>query len=110
MVEVLASLEANISACKAEIAALDARGAAEKARAELGDAGLRGLGFGHDQSRLIARSHDDGTSGKEAGLSTVQADAERSKYTQVEDLAGRWIAEQERLQALRQRQREILGN
>merc|ERR1712054_246340 len=80
MGEVLTSLQASIAACEAEIAEMEARGAGERAAAELGDGRLRGLGFGHTQSRLNAQSHDDGTSGKEAALASA------GSYTMVEDL------------------------
>merc|ERR1712048_960366 len=97
MAEVLRSLEASIAECKTELVELEARGAAERALAELGDGHLRGLGFGHDGSRLVARSHDDGTSGREAALSTQQLREPNSVYTVVEDAAGRWLAQNERL-------------
>jgi len=105
MAEVLASLEANIRDCEGELAKLEAKGAAERALAELGDGQLRGSGFGHDRSRLVAQSCDDGTSGREAALKVQASGA----YTEVEDVAGHWIAQQERLKALRQRRQEILG-
>jgi hypothetical protein len=104
MAEVLSSLEASISSCEATIIALEAQGARERAAAELENGKMRGLGFGHDQSRLAAQSHDDGTSGREAALASV------GTYTMVEDLAGDWIAQHERLHTLRQRRREIVGH
>eukprot|EP00747_Dinoflagellata_sp_TGD_P025692 gnl/TRDRNA2_/TRDRNA2_131424_c0_seq1.p1 gnl/TRDRNA2_/TRDRNA2_131424_c0~~gnl/TRDRNA2_/TRDRNA2_131424_c0_seq1.p1 ORF type:complete len:783 (-),score=146.58 gnl/TRDRNA2_/TRDRNA2_131424_c0_seq1:47-2395(-) len=112
MAEVLASLDASIAACEKEVASLRARGAEERADAELRDGQLRGLGRGFDRSRLAARSHDDGTSGKEAALTAKGAHETTSSsatYTVVEDLAGAWIMEQERLRALQERRREIVG-
>lgn len=103
MADVLASLQASIIECEADIQVLEAKGAGERAAAELGDGKLRGLGFGHGESRLLAQSHDDGTSGREASLAAAGA------YTMVEDLAGHWIAQHERLRALKQRHNEILG-
>jgi len=82
---------------------LQAKGAEGRALAELGDGQLRGLGFGHDRSRLIAQSHDDGTSGQDAALPAM------GSYTLVEDIAGHWIACQERMVTLQQRRSEILG-
>jgi len=103
MSEVLASLDAGIAACKQELKELQAKGAEGRALAELGDGQLRGLGFGHDRSRLIAQSHDDGTSGQDAALPAM------GSYTLVEDIAGHWIACQERMVTLQQRRSEILG-
>jgi hypothetical protein len=104
MAEVLASLQTSIKMCEDQIKALEAQGAADRAEVELGDRKLRGLGFGHGESRLVAQSHDDGTSGKEASLPAA------GTYTMVEDLAGRWIAQHERLRVLKQRRSEILGH
>jgi len=110
MAEVLASLQANIESCKTEVADLEARGAKEKALAELGDKELRGLGFGHGRSRLVARDHDDGTNGQEAAVGPEAKEApQRGVYTEVEDLAGKWLTTQERLKALERRRREIMG-
>eukprot|EP00927_Polykrikos_kofoidii_P049932 TRINITY_DN43904_c0_g1_i1.p1 TRINITY_DN43904_c0_g1~~TRINITY_DN43904_c0_g1_i1.p1 ORF type:complete len:965 (+),score=139.00 TRINITY_DN43904_c0_g1_i1:92-2986(+) len=104
MADVVAALEANIAACERQVASLEARGAALHAQLELSDAGLRGLGFGHGSSRLVPKSHDDGTSGQDAALSSVKS------YTHVEDLAGDWLVQKDRLKMLLQRRREICGS
>ena len=114
MADVMASLDASIATAEAEIARLEGLGAAERATAELGDKTLRGLGFGHGASRLVARRHDGevgfGGEGGEAALDAKQANAYGGgAYTMQEDLAGLWMDEKERLRMLLERRHELVG-
>lgn len=116
MAEVLRSMDAAIAASETTIAELEGRGAAEKAREELGDAKLRGMGYGHaENSRLKSQNHADGVTGAdgqaatEAVLSTKQATAAVGTYTFVDDIAGKWMIEKDRLALLQGRRRELVG-
>ncbi len=105
MAEVLRTISAQLADCEAEVASLEAKGGADKAKVELADGRLRGLGFGHEVSRLTVVDASEG-----AALSTAQLHAgQAAAYTFVDDVAGRWMAETARLANLRQRQRELLG-
>jgi len=113
MADVLASLDAQIAGARATLARLEAGGAKARALGEAGDARLRGMGAGHAAaSRLQAMSHQDDTGGdvsKEAGLSTRQAHAHRGAYSHVDDDAGLYVAESDKLAALLQRKAAIVG-
>jgi hypothetical protein len=104
MADVLRSLAAQEAECAAEVAKLAKLGAGDRAKLELGDSKLRGLGVGHEASRLQATvAHAGGTHEESvAGHAT-------SQYTFVDDLAGRWVAETARLEMLRQRRKDLLG-
>ena len=106
MAEVLRSLGAQLAECEGLVAALEAQGAQQRARAELGDSRLRGLGFGHEGSRLAVVA-----AGEDRALSTalLHASSGSAGYTLVDDLAGRWMSERARLEGLRQRRRELIG-
>ncbi|KAK7234040.1 microtubule motor protein [Aureococcus anophagefferens] len=101
------------SRARATLARLEAGGAKARALGEAGDARLRGMGAGHAAaSRLQAMSHQDDTGGdvsKEAGLSTRQAHAHRGAYSHVDDDAGLYVAESDKLAALLQRKAAIVG-
>ncbi len=114
MAEVMRSLEAQIAEARTNLANLEGKGAKGRALGEINDAALRGMGAGHSgASRLSAMSHQDDTGGdvsKEAGLSTRQAHLATGAYTHVDDDAGLYIAESEKLKALLQRKATILGD
>ncbi|KAH8097159.1 hypothetical protein JL720_38 [Aureococcus anophagefferens] len=103
----------SIAGARATLARLEAGGAKARALGEAGDARLRGMGAGHAAaSRLQAMSHQDDTGGdvsKEAGLSTRQAHAHRGAYSHVDDDAGLYVAESDKLAALLQRKAAIVG-
>ena len=115
MKEVLSSLERQIAAATTRVAALAKGGAKQRAENELTNSKLRGMGVGHAaESRLTAMLHQDDTGGdvtKESGLSTAQAHVERGKaqYSHVDDDAGLWLVETERLKTLQQRRNDIIG-
>ena len=113
MSEVLANLDGQIAACKANLATLEKGGAKQRALGEIGNAALRGMGAGHaTDSRLRQMSHQDDTGGdvsKEAGLSTRQAHKARGAYTFVADDAGLFDVESRKLASLLARKATIVG-
>ena len=91
MADVLKALDASLSACEKEIARLAKAGG--KARAESDAAAMAG-GQGMNDAALA---------NKGAGLRGSKG------YTVVEDVAGKYLAEVERLAVLTKRKKEIIG-
>jgi hypothetical protein len=89
MTEVLTALDAAVADAEARLAVLEARGAREKAEADL-EQQAAGQGMADDMK--------------------VQAGEGRADYSVVDDDAGRWLAEKERIKGLKRRKEEITGN
>ena len=90
MAEVLAALDAATAQAEARLVALEARGAREKAQADE-KAQAAGQGMADDMKQ------------------TGEVGEGRGEYTALDDDAGRYLAERERLRSLQRRKQEIVG-
>lgn len=98
MQTVLDALRADIERTRDRVADLERRGAKRQAQAELDDAHLRAVG-----TRIARRDHTD-----DVHAEAKCAQAER--YADVQDDAGLWLAETNRLKSLEARLRDITGD
>jgi hypothetical protein len=105
MAEVLAALDKSITQCEASLKSLESAGGKAKAEAEKKVQASRtgGAAAAFVQTKAGSAAEEGNGGGGGGGARKVGG------YTMVEDVAGKYLAEKDRLDVLRRRKKEIIG-